>query len=149
MNEELLRVPLIAPGDFSPETMIRITIAMNPPSGDNDPLLGITDGANRNQFWLVENGTPSTTNQLNPCEIINGTFNGRRAPAGNPVAGVYVLLFDPMHRYGSCSTNNGFATNGKFNNQLNGYNGLSVVLHRNNANEQYTFHYFLIELLQV
>ena len=148
-HEQLLRVPLIAPGEFTQQTMIRITIGMNPSSGDSDPLIGITDGTNRNQFWLVEDGTPSNSNNLNPCEIINGVHNGRSAPHGNPVAGVYVLLFDPLHRFGSCSTNTGFATSGKFNSQLDPDKGLNIVLHRNDAIEQYTFHYFLVEFLPV
>ena len=142
-------MPLIAPGEFTQQTMIRITVGMNPTSGDSDPLIGITDGTNRNQFYLVEYGTPSNSNNLNPCLIIDGVHNGISASHGNPVAGVYVLLFDPLHRFGSCSTNTGFATNGKFSNQLDADKGLSFVLHRDHAVEQYTFHYFLVEFLQI
>ena len=144
MNEELLRVPLTAPGELTPDAMIRITVGMNPPSGvDNDPGVGISDGVNRNQFWLVEHGVGSG----NPCQIHLGSQNGRSGPLGDPLAGTYVLLFDPLHRFGSCSSNNGFATDGKFNDQVDASKGLSMVLYRNNDNEQYTFHYFLIEFL--
>ena len=137
-------MPLAAPGELTPDAMIRITVGINPPSGvDNDPGVGISDGTNRNQFWLVEHGGGNG----NPCEIYQGSLNGRTAPLGNPLAGTYVLLFDPLRRFGSCSSNNGFASDGKFNNQVDASKGLSMVLHRDAANEQYTFHYFLVELL--
>ena len=146
-NAELLRVPLAAPGELTPDAIIQITVGINPPNADNDPIVGITDGVNRNQFQLVEHGRPSTTGHQNPCEIYGGSHNGRSAPRGNPVAGQYVLLFDPLHRFGSCSTNNGFATDGKFNSQVDASKGLSMVLHKSSSNEQYTFHYFLVEYL--
>ena len=143
-QEELLRVPIAAPGELTPDAMIRITVGINPPSGaDNDPGVGISDGVNRNQFWLVEHGGGSG----NPCELYQGSLNGRTAPLGNPVAGTYVLLFDPLHRFGSCSSNNGFASDGKFNNRVDASKSLSMVLYRDTGSEQYTFHYFLIEFL--
>ena len=139
-------MPIAVPGELTPDAMIRITVGINPPSGDNDPRVGISDGVSRNQFWLVEHGTELSTS-YNPCEIYDGTQNGRTAPLGNPVAGGYVLLFDPLHQFGSCSSNNGFATDGKFANRVDVSKGLSMVLHRDAANEQYTFHYFLVEFL--
>ena len=145
-NQELLRVPITAPGELTPQSLIRITVGMNPPtSTDNDPTVGISDGVNRNQFQLLET-TISSTN-VNPCDVHNGVQNGRRGPTGNPVAGGYTLLFDPIHRFGSCKTNNGFATDGRFNSQIDASKGLSLVVHRDNANERYFFHYFLIEFL--
>ena len=119
---------------------------MNPPTdADNDPTVGITDGVNRNQFRLLE--TTRTNNYINPCKIHNGSRNGRSGPTGNPVAGGYTLLIDPLHRFGSCMTNNGFAIDGRFNSQVDASKGLSLVVHRDNVNEQYVFHYFLIEFL--
>ena len=143
--EELLRVPLTAPGELDPHTMIRITVGMNPPLADNDPIVGITDGVHSNQFQLVEQGTPSTT--VNPCEIYQGTHNGRTAPHGDPVAGEYVMIFDPQHKFGACSTNTGFATDGKFTYQVDASKGLSLLVNRDQTPEQYTFHYFLVEFL--
>ena len=143
--EELLRVPIAAPGELLPQAMIRITVGMNPPEGDSDPTVGISDGVNMNQFYLVEDGT--STSNVNPCGIVSGTKNGRSAPHGDPVAGTYVILFDPIHNFGSCSTNTGFATAGKFSNHVDPSKGLSLVLNRNDAIEQYTFHYFLVEFL--
>lgn len=146
-REELLRVPITAPGELNPQALIRITVGMNPPATDNDPTVGITDGTNRNQFQLIEDARPSTTNHHNPCEIFNGSHNGRRAPVGNPVAGGYTLLFDPLRRFGSCTANNGFTTDGRFNSQVDASKGLSLVVHRDSPNERYFFHYFLIEFL--
>ena len=145
-HEELLRVPITAPGELTPQSLVRITVGTNPPTTvDNDPKVGITDGVNRNQFLLIED-TRSSRN-INPCDVHNGSQNGRSAPASNPVAGGYTLLFDPLHRFGSCMTNNGFATDGRFNSQVDASKGLSLVVHRDDANEQYVFHYFLIEFL--
>ena len=145
-NEELLRVPIAAPGELPLQSLIRITVGTNPPATDNDPKVGITDGTNTYQFHLIEDATRSTNN-VNPCDIVNGSQNGRLAPAGNPVAGGYTLLFDPLHRFGSCTANNGFTTDGRFNRQVDVSKGLSLVIHRDDANEQYVFHYFLIEFL--
>ena len=138
-------MPIAAPGELNPQAMIRITVGMNPPVADNDPAVGITDGVYRNQYYLVEHG--SSTINLNPCNIRGGAHNGRSAPHGNPVAGVYVMLYDPIHRFGTCSTNTGFATAGKFTDFVDATKGLSLVVHRNNAAETYTFHYFLVEFL--
>ena len=141
-GEELLRVPIAVP---NPQAMIRITVGMNPPVADNDPAVGITDGVTRNQFALVEHGASSGT--LNPCELLGGSYNGRSAPHGDLVAGTYVMLFDPLHRFGSCSTNTGFATAGKFSAFVDASKGLSLVVHRDSSPEQYVFHYFLVEFL--
>ena len=141
-REELLRVPIAVP---NPQAMIRITVGMNPPEDDNDPAVGISDGVNRNQFALVEDG--DSNRDLNPCEIRGGSHNGQRAPHGDPVAGTYVMLFDPLHRFGSCSTNNGFATAGEFNDFVDASKGLSLVVHRDGSSEEYVFHYFLVEFL--
>ena len=145
-REELLRVPLTAPGELDPHTMIRITVGMNPPLADNDPIVGITDGVHSNQFYLVEYGGSPTAN-VNPCEIYQGTHNGRTAPHGDLVAGEYVMIFYPKHQFGTCSTNNGFATDGKFTYQVDTSKGLSLLVNRDSSNEQYTFHYFLVEFL--
>ena len=145
-NEELLRVPIAAPGELLPQAMIRITVGMNPPVADNDPRVGISDGVNRNQFYLVADAS-STTRVLNPCFIAGGTHNGRSGPHGNIVAGTYVMIIDPIHKFGTCSTNNGFASAGKFSAHVDPSKGLSLVVHRHDDYEEYTFHYFLVEFL--
>ena len=52
-EEELLRVPIAAPGELPPQSLIRITVGTNPPVAENDPEVGITDGVNNNQFYLA------------------------------------------------------------------------------------------------
>ena len=145
-GEELLRVPIAAPGELLLQSLIRITVGTNPPATDNDPEVGITDGANSNQFILVEDGR-SLTRNYNPCRIKNGSQNRKTGPLGNPAAGGYTLLLDPAHQFGSCMTNKGFVASGKFNSRVDASKGLSLVVHRNHAAEQYVFHYFLIEFL--
>ena len=144
-GKELLRVPIAVPGELNPQAMILITVGINPPVADNDPTVGITDDVNRNQFVLVDQST--STLILNSCRIRAGTQNGRSAPLGNPIAGVYVMLYDPIHRFGTCSTNNGFATAAKFSDSVDASKGLSLVVHRNGGPEEYVFHYFLVEFL--
>ena len=146
-GEELLRVPIAAPGELPPQSLIRITVGTNPPAADNDPEVGITDGVNNNQFYLVEEGRSLSGNNYNPCRIKDGSQNANSGPLNSPAAGGHTLLFDPAHQFGSCMTNNGFAANGKFNNRVDASKGLSLVVHRNHAGEQYVFHYFLIEFL--
>ena len=96
VNEELLRVPIAAPGELTPQSMVHITMATNPSAADNDPTVGITDGVNSNQFILIEDGR-SLTGTYHPCQIASGSQNGKSGPLGNPVAGGYTLLFDPSH----------------------------------------------------
>ena len=145
-GEELLRVPIAAPGELKPHSLIRITVGLNPPSSDNDPKVGISDGSYRNQFFLVEYAA-SHYSTVNPCRVYNGAQNGRSGPAGNPIAGEYSLLFDPEHRFGSCTTNNGFNTDGKFIQQIDTSKELNLVVHRDSGTQQYTFHYFLVEII--
>ena len=139
-------MPITAPGELDKRPLIRITLGTNPPSGDNDPKVGITDGTNHNQFVLIEEGS-NIPGSFSPCEVHNGHHNKRPGPLGNPVAGEYTLLFDPSRRFGSCAANNGFSTSARFNSQIDLTKGLSLVLHREHGPEQYYFHYFLVEFL--
>ena len=145
-HEELLRIPLTTAGELTPQSLIRITVGTNPPAADNDPKVGISDGINSNQFLLIEDASSSTI-IANPCDVVNGLQTGRSGPVGNPVAGGYTLLFDPAHQFGSCMSNTGFATNGRFNSRVDASKGLSLVVHRDDPTEHYVFHYFLIEFL--
>ena len=141
-----MQIPIAKAGELSAQSLVRVTVGMNPPVGDNDPRVGITDGSAYNQFYLVEYAA-SHTSTVNPCRVANGAANGRTGPAGNPIAGGYTLLFDPFHRFGSCTTNNGFNTDAKFAAQIDVNKGLNLVIHKHNSNQQYNFHYFLIEIL--
>ena len=137
-------MPIATPGELDERPLIRITFGTNPPSGDNDPTIGITDGTHHNQFITIAHGSNENDN---PCAVQNGQRYGRAGPLGNPVAGEYTLLFDPSRRFGSCATNNGFQSDGRFNSQIDLTKEVSLILHRNHAIEQYNFYYFLIEFL--
>ena len=145
-GEEMFRVPIAQPGEFYPNMVIRTTIGMNPPAADNDPAVGISDGTSHNQFFLVEQASLSVSS-VNPCDFFNGIKNGRSAPAGDPVAGGYTLIFEPFHVFGSCTSNNRFATDGKFNSQIDLTKELNLMVNRDNSAENYIFHYFLMEFL--
>ena len=138
-------MPIAAPGELNERPLIRITLRINPPPTDSDPKVGNTDGTNQNQFSIIQHGSSSSIG--NPCNVQNGQQNGRSGQAGNPVAGEYTLLFEPSRRFGSCSTNTGFQTDARFNSQIDVSKGFSLVVHKDDAIEQYFFHYFLIEFL--
>ena len=136
---------IAAPGELDKRPLIRIPVATNPPPTDNDPIVGITDVTNNNQFYIIHHGSGGN---FNPCYVLNGQHNGRTGPLGDPVAGEYTLLFDPSRRFGSCSTNTGFQTDARFDSQIDVSKGLSLVVHKDDDPiEQYFFHYFLIEFL--
>ena len=43
-NQQLLTVPIARPGEVTVDTVIKVTVAFKLRSGDNDPIIGLTDG---------------------------------------------------------------------------------------------------------
>ena len=140
--QELLRVPIAAPLELSPQPLIRITVGMDPSVGGNDPTVGITDGIKANEFYLI-----FSIITLEPCTVIDGTRRGNSQPTNVTVPGGYTLLFDPTHQFGTCTTNNGLVNSGKFNTKLDTNRRLSLVVARAKSNQLLIFNYFLIEFL--
>ena len=140
--QEVLRVPIAAPQELSPQPLIRITVGLDPSVGNNDPTVGITDGTARNQFYLI-----MSIIKLKPCTVIDGTRNGNSQPTNITVPAGYTLLFDPTHQFGTCMTNNGLVNSGKFNTKINTDKRLSLVVARTSSDQLLIFNYFLIEFL--
>ena len=98
-----------------------------------------------NKFIIVD-----TNNYRNhaPCHVIETTYENNRVTTRR-VASQFTFLFSPFYKYGACSSaqDGGYLNVGTFNNQVDPTNGLNLVIYRSDANEQYRFRYFLVEIL--
>ena len=65
----------------------------------------------------------------------------------DPGHGKLTMVFDPKNAYGTCGSNNGYEVSASFEQQLDISKALDLVVTRDNANEQYVFHSFLVEFL--
>ena len=149
-NERLIEVPLAAAGEFNPHATVRITVGLDPTTAnagaDSDPSVGITDGVNVNDFFIVDSTNLGAGEP--PCRPVDGDHEDIGL-TNQLVPGSLTFLFEPFHRYGACSTANdgGYTNVATFNGQLDVSKGISFILRRNNAAEIYRFYYFLIEIL--
>ena len=143
-NEKLLQVPIVAAGELDAHTSIRVTVGLTLVSSDSDPYIGISDGVNVNKFIIRD-----TNNYVNypPCHALDSYENNRVTT--RRVSPQFTFLFSPFYKYGACSSaqDGGYLNVGTFNKQVDPTNGLSLVVYREHAPEQYQFKYFLIELL--
>ena len=140
-------MPLVGPGELDPQSTIRVTVGLKPytPPIDSDNDIGITDGSNSNRFIINDIGNyPHTA-----CFLSEGTHDNVQIPVGTTQAGQYVLLFEPFHRYGACSSAQlgGYVNPGHFNNQVDVSKGISLVIKRNDAAETYNYYYFMVEII--
>ena len=144
-NEKLLQVPIAAAGELDPRASIRVTVGLTPVIGDSDPRVGISDGVNVNKFIIRDTGNYGSTA---PCGIDDGSHEDRRVTTRR-VPSQFTFLFTPFYKYGACSSaqDGGYLNVGTFNNQVDPTTGLSLVIQRTDAGEQYKFRYFLVEIL--
>ena len=147
-REKLLQVPIAAAGELDAHASIRVTVGLTPVSGDSDPYIGISDGVNVNRFYIVDN---SNYGGGAPCGIApaaEGSHENNRV-ATRRVSPQFTFLFSPFYKYGACSSaqDGGYLNVGTFNNQVDPTNGIDLVIYRSDANEQYRFRYFLVEIL--
>ena len=145
--EDLLRVPLTVPGEMAQHSVIRITVGTHPPEADNDPGIGISDGSNSNEFYIVHDG--SSTSHYRPCYTWkNGEMEGKSEVAySDPGHGKFTIIFDPKNHFGTCASNNGYEISATFDKQIDINKALDFVVTRDNAGEEYVFHYFMVEFL--
>ena len=140
-NEKLLQVPIAAAGELDAHTSIRVTVGLTPVIGDSDPRIGISDGVNVNRFFIADTGNYGDTA---PCSIDEGSHENELVTT-HRVTPQFTFLFSPFYKYGACSSaqDGGYLNVGTFNKQVDPTNGLSLVIQRSNALEQYQFNYFL------
>ena len=144
-NEKLLQVPIAAAGELDAHASIRVTVGLTPVSGDSDPSFGLSDGSNENKFFVVDAGNYRSSP---PCYVIDGSHENKRVRT-RTVSPHFTFLFSPFYKYGACSSaqDGGYLNVGTFNKQVDPTNGLSFVVYRNHAPENYRLHYFLVEIL--
>ena len=130
-----LEVPTIPSGRYTRNESITIQITVGMDGGilntqrDRDPMVGVTDGSTKNAFWILDiNKYPN----LVPCLFINasGTL--------------------PAERFGACSSalHGRYVNVGIFNNQLDLSRGIKLQLRQHEADEDYHYYYFLVEIFQ-
>ena len=98
-----------------------------------------------NRFRIVDTGNYASDP---PCHVLEGSHENNRVTTRR-VSSQFTFLFSPFYKYGACSSaqDGGYLNVGTFNKQVDPTNGLSLVIQRSNALEQYQFNYFLIEIL--
>ena len=146
-REKLLQVPIATAGELDAHASIRVTVGLTPVIGDSDPFIGISDGVNLNRFYIADAGNYG---HYAPCGLDSndGSHEGRRVTTRR-VSSQFTFLFSPFYKYGACSSaqDGGYLNVATFNKQVDPTNGLSLVIHRADAGEQYKFRYFLVEIL--
>ena len=146
-DEQLLEVPL---GQVDPHATIVITVGLdhshpNTPGIDSDFIVGISDGTNSNTQWITDvNNYPTWAS----CLPINGQHDDIRLLSGTQVAATYKLTFNPFYKYAACETaqQGGYINTGTFNDQVDTNQPLYLVVNRQNAPEEYYFHYLDVQI---
>ena len=145
--DKLLQVPIATAGELDAHASIRVTVGLTPVIGDSDPRIGISDEVNLNRFFIADTGNYGDTA---PCGIhVDEGSHDNKLVTTRRVSSQFTFLFSPFYKYGACSSaqDGGYLNVGTFNKQVDPTNGLSLVVYRNHAAENYQFRFFLIEIL--
>lgn len=155
-GKDLFAVPLASPKELSPGAMIRITIGMRPPElgmGETStPAIGLKDYYGINAFAILDT---SFYNETAPCIPADGDpalteHENNLVPEDTPHSSQYVMVFDPFHRYGTCSSaqNGGYTNVATFKYFLDVRSGVELCgLSGLYDGETYEFYYFIVELI--
>ena len=151
-RDRLLEVPLIPAGRYTinDSIAIQITAVFNGSmlnERDRDPEVGITDGNNRNMFWIADvNNYP----RYPPCTPKYATGSPSKTLANVTVPDQFTFLFRPAERFGACSSaqQGGYVNVGIFNYPLDLSRGINLQICKHNGREDYVFYYFLAEIFQ-
>ena len=152
-DRKLLEVPLIPSGRYTRNEPITIQITAAMDGGmlntqrDRDPEVGMTDGSMQNVFRIHDiNNYPRWA----PCLFLSATGTLPKTFSTGPVPDQWVFLFKPAERFGACSSalHGGYVNVGIFNNQLDLSRGINLQLKQHEADEDYRYYYFLVEIFQ-
>jgi hypothetical protein len=146
-ENKLLEVPL---GTVDSRATIVITVGLDKshPSTtgvDADFTVGISDGTNNNQQYIVDvdnyGNNPS-------CYPDSASHDNNITPPGTPFPSTLKLTFIPFYKYGACETaqEGGFIETGTFNAQIDTSKPLSLSVFRHTAPEQVFLHYIRVEI---
>ena len=146
--EKLLEVPI---GQINPHASIIITVGLdntrsNTAQVDSDLVVGISDGISTNKWVILDiNNYPNSP----PCVVSAGTNHNRRVSSTTSVPATFKLSFTPFYKYGSCETaqGGGYINTGRFNAQLDVTKPLFLQLFSDDAGEQYSLFYILVEIV--
>ena len=140
-------MPLTGPGELDPNTSFRVTVGIRPltPAVDSDPDVGLSDGVTNNRFRIHDKHNYGIHSSCYPID--SSSRDERLTSSSTPQAMQYVMMFEPLHRYGACYTaqESGHVNTGTFINQLDISNGVDLIVIRNDAHEVYDFLYFIVE----
>ena len=147
VNEKLLEIPL---GFIAPHATIRITTGLQPPTDgtDHDPFVGLSDGTNSNHFAILDTNNYASLAACLPRGAASQDDNRVLERDSNPAQAV--MIFRPIEKYGACylPMDSGYVNTATFNQQLDLQGGLSLTLYRDNAPEQYTIYYFIVDIFK-
>ena len=98
-----------------------------------------------NRFIIWDSSNYAT---FPPCGVTEGSRENKLVTTRR-VSSQFTFLFSPFYKYGACSSaqDGGYLNVGTFNKQVDPTTGLSLLIQRGDALEQYQFNYFLIEIL--
>ena len=101
-----------------------------------------------NRFYITDSGNYGGRSPCNIHPATEGSHENKRVTTRR-VPPQFTFLFTPFYKYGACSSaqDGGYLNVGTFNNQVDPTNGISLVVYRDDASENYQFNYFLIEIL--
>ena len=157
-HARLLRIPIFQKGQV-PEEDIVVYIKVylrDPPTSDNDPMFGISDGRISNLIVVSDEGNyPNKacwyhTSRSGP-NLTNSTFSG--TCGGVPITyttypNEVTLTFYPSEQLGTFHIipDGGYTTVGSFTEKLDLTQGLFLEMYGDHANEQYLLQYMQVEI---
>ena len=148
-DEKLLVVPI---GEIDPHATIAVTVGIdksypNAASVDCDAAVGISDGTTENLFWIVDVHNYPT---LSPCYPTSGSHDHTLVASGTPVSSTFKLTFAPFNKFGFCETaqEGGYINTATFSSRMDITKPLFLTVRRNQAPEQYYYHYFKVEIYE-
>ena len=153
-HEDLFAIPLASPKELNRDATFRITIGMRPPAmgESSSPAIGLKGYDGFNAFSILD---PSFYSTVAPCIPADGDpalteHENNLVPDDTPHSSQYVMVFNPFHRYGTCSSaqNGGYTNVATFKYFLDVRAGVELCgISGLNDGETYEFYYFIVELI--
>ena len=151
-REDLLTVGL---GSYTSDVTIRITIglddtAASTPGTDHDLQVGITDGTIDNLFTIHDIGNYEDQAPCRPSTAGTAEQEDNRVDERAHAPAQGTLTFKPTQMYGSCylPLDGGYMNVAIYNDQVDASAGVSLLLRRGNAREEYRIYNILVEIIE-
>ena len=155
VSGRLFKLPLLPPNLLSDKAdiVVVITIGMDNSvrSTDNDLRFFISDGENGLGFEIREE--PSAHRCRGIQAVMGNKLSSLNAYVGSPhnstfLPEQFVFTLKPSQGFGSCysAIDNGLITPVGYTRQMSIDKGLSIEVYREDAHEEYTLNYILVEI---